>query len=176
MSLLNDLTADMVSAMKNRDKETLATVRMLKAAVQNEQIEQGHDLTSDEEIAVMAREYKQRKESLEEFEQAGRQDLVDKTKAEMKVVEKYMPQQLSADDVKKIVDETIKAVNASSMKDFGKVMGAVMPKVKGRCGDDSEKGAGGGKARRGGAALSGGKGVSRQGIPGGGGKGCLADG
>lgn len=132
MSLLNDLTADMVSAMKNRDKETLATVRMLKAAVQNEQIEQGHDLTSDEEVAVMAREYKQRKESLEEFEQAGRQDLVDKTKAEMKVVEKYMPQQLSADDVKKIVDETIKAVNASSMKDFGKVMGAVMPKVKGK--------------------------------------------
>lgn len=132
MSLLNDLTADMVSAMKNRDKETLATVRMLKAAVQNEQIEQGHDLTPDEEVAVMAREYKQRKESLEEFEQAGRQDLVDKTKAEMKVVEKYMPQQLSAADVKKIVDETIKAVNASSMKDFGKVMGAVMPKVKGQ--------------------------------------------
>ncbi|MBB1086479.1 GatB/YqeY domain-containing protein [Limosilactobacillus fastidiosus] len=132
MSLLQDLTSDMVSAMKNRDKETLGVVRMLKAAVQNEQIEQGHDLTSDEEVAVMAREYKQRKESLDEFKQAGRKDLVEKTEVEMKVVEKYMPQQLSEDDVKKIVNETIEQVGASSMKDFGKVMGAVMPKVKGQ--------------------------------------------
>lgn len=132
MSLLQDLTSDMVSAMKSRDKETLGVVRMLKAAVQNEQIEQGHDLTSDEEVAVMAREYKQRKESLEEFKQAGRQDLVEKTEAEMKIVKKYMPKQLSADDVKKIVADTIEQVGASSMKDFGKVMGAVMPKVKGK--------------------------------------------
>ena len=70
MSLLQQLTSDMVSAMKNRDKETLNVVRMLKAAVQNEQIELGHDLNSNEEIAVMAREYKQRKESLDEFEKA----------------------------------------------------------------------------------------------------------
>ncbi|MCI1975463.1 MAG: GatB/YqeY domain-containing protein [Limosilactobacillus sp.] len=132
MSLLQDLTSDMVSAMKSRDKETLGVVRMLKAAVQNEQIEQGHDLTPDEEVAVMAREYKQRKESLEEFKQAGRQDLVEKTEAEMKIVENYMPKQLSADDVKKIVADTIEQVGASSMKDFGKVMGAVMPKVKGK--------------------------------------------
>lgn len=132
MSLLQDLTSDMVFAMKNRDKETLGVVRMLKAAVQNDKIEQGHDLTPDEEVAVMAREYKQRKESLDEFKQAGRQDLVDKTEAELKIVEKYMPKQLSADDVKKLVDETIEQVGASSMKDFGKVMGAVMPKVKGK--------------------------------------------
>lgn len=132
MSLLADLTSDMVSAMKNRDKETLATVRMLKAAVQNEQIEQGHDLTPDEEVAVMAREYKQRKESLEEFKQANRQDLVDKTEAEMKVVEKYMPKQLSAEEVQKIVAETIEQTGAAGMKDFGKVMGAVMPKLKGQ--------------------------------------------
>lgn len=122
----------MVTAMKDRDKDTLKVVRMLKAAVQNAQIEAGHDLTADEEIAVMSREYKQRKESLAEFEKAGRQDLIAATKAELKVVEKYLPQQLSADDVKKIVDETIKVVNASSMKDFGKVMGAVMPKLKGQ--------------------------------------------
>ncbi|MCH3922653.1 MULTISPECIES: GatB/YqeY domain-containing protein [Limosilactobacillus] len=132
MSLLKQLQADMISAMKNRDKDTLAVVRMLKAAVQNAQIEAGHDLTSDEEIAVMAREYKQRKESLAEFEKGGRDDLVEATKKEMAVVEKYMPKQLSADDVKKIVTETVQAVGASSMKDFGKVMGAVMPKVKGQ--------------------------------------------
>ena len=80
----------------------------------------------------MSREYKQRKESLEEFQKAGRQDLIDKTNNELKVVEKYMPKQLSADDVKKIVKETVQQVGAASMKDFGKVMGAVMPKVKGQ--------------------------------------------
>ena len=132
MSLLQDLTKQMVTAMKSRDKETLATVRMIKAAVQNAQIEAGHDLTPDEEVAVMSREYKQRKESLAEFEKAGRQDLVDKTNNELKVVEQYLPKQLSADDVQKIVKETIDQVGASSMKDFGKVMGAVMPKVKGQ--------------------------------------------
>lgn len=132
MSLLQQLKADMITAMKNRDKETLGVVRMLKASVQNAQIEAGHDLTPDEEVAVMSREYKQRKESLAEFEKAGRQDLVDKTNNELKVVEKYMPKQLSAADVEKIVEETVQQVNAGSMKDFGKVMGAVMPKVKGQ--------------------------------------------
>ena len=132
MSLLKRLQTDMITAMKNRDKDTLAVVRMLKASVQNAQIEAGHDLTPDEEVAVMSREYKQRKESLEEFQKAGRQDLIDKTNNELKVVEKYMPKQLSVDDVKKIVTETVQQVGAASMKDFGKVMGAVMPKVKGQ--------------------------------------------
>ena len=132
MSLLKQLQTDMITAMKNRDKDTLAVVRMLKASVQNAQIEAGHDLTPDEEVAVMSREYKQRKESLEEFQKAGRQDLIDKTNNELKVVEKYMPKQLSVDDVKKIVTETVQQVGAASMKDFGKVMGAVMPKVKGQ--------------------------------------------
>lgn len=132
MSLLQQLKTDMITAMKDRDKETLGVVRMLKASVQNAQIEAGHDLTPDEEVVVMSREYKQRKESLAEFEKAGRQDLVDKTNNELKVVEKYMPKQLSAADVEKIVKETVQQVNAGSMKDFGKVMGAVMPKVKGQ--------------------------------------------
>ncbi|KRL27026.1 glutaminyl-tRNA synthase b subunit [Limosilactobacillus frumenti DSM 13145] len=132
MSLLQDLTKDMVAAMKSRDKETLNTVRMLKAAVKNEQIDKGHDLTPDEEVAVMSREYKQRKESLEEFEKAGRDDLVKQTQAEMKVVEKFLPKQLSADEVKKVVDDTIDQLGASGMKDFGKVMGAAMGKLKGQ--------------------------------------------
>lgn len=122
----------MVSAMKNRDKETLNVVRMLKAAVQNEQIELGHDLSANEEIAVMAREYKQRKESLEEFEKAGREDLINQAKNELAIVEKYMPKQLSKDEVTKIVKEVIDELNASSMKNFGQVMGLVMPKVQGQ--------------------------------------------
>lgn len=132
MSLLKQLTTDMVTAMKNRDKDTLKVVRMLKAAVQNEKIELGHDLSENEEIAAMSREYKQRKESLAEFEKAGREDLVDQTKKELAVVEKYLPQQLSAEDVKKVVKETIAALGADSMKNFGQVMGAVMPKLKGK--------------------------------------------
>lgn len=122
----------MVSAMKNRDKETLNVVRMLKAAVQNEQIELGHDLSANEEIAVMAREYKQRKESLEEFEKAGREELINQAKNELAIVEKYMPKQLSKDEVTKIVKEVIDELNASSMKNFGQVMGSVMPKVQGQ--------------------------------------------
>ena len=132
MSLLDNLKKDMITAMKAKDKDTLSVVRMLKAAVQNEQINLGHDLTPDEENAVMAKEYKQRKGSMAEFEKGGRQDLVDATKKEMAVVAKYMPKQMSADEVEKVVEETIAEVNATSMKDFGKVMGAIMPKVKGK--------------------------------------------
>lgn len=122
----------MIKAMKARDKDTLSVVRMLKAAVQNEQIEVGHDLTPDEEIGVLNREYKQRKESLAEFKKAGRDDLIAKTQAEMKVVENYLPKQLSDEEVKAKVEEIIKQLNASSMKDFGKVMGASMKALKGQ--------------------------------------------
>ncbi len=132
MSLLDTLKSDMIKAMKARDKDTLSVVRMLKAAVQNEQIEVGHDLTPDEEISVLNREYKQRKESLAEFKKAGRDNLIQKTQAEMKVVEKYLPKQLSDDEVKAKVAEIIKQQNASSMKDFGKVMGAAMKALKGQ--------------------------------------------
>lgn len=132
MSLLDTLKKDMIAAMKAKDKDTLSVIRMLKASAQNEQIKLGHDLKPDEENSLMAREYKQRKESLEEFEKAGRDDLVEATKKEMAVVSKYMPKQMSADEIKQAVDETIKEVNAAGMKDFGKVMGAIMPKVKGK--------------------------------------------
>ena len=132
MSLLDTLKKDMITAMKDKDKDKLSVVRMLKASVQNEQINLGHDLTPDEENALMAKEYKQRKDSLAEFEKGGRQDLVDATQKEMAVVAKYMPKQMSADEVQKVVEETINEVNATSMKDFGKVMGAIMPKVKGK--------------------------------------------
>ena len=132
MSLLDSLQKDMVAAMKAKDKARLSTVRMLKAAVQNEQISLGHDLSADEEISVLSRELKQRKDSLAEFKAAGRDEAVQKLEAEIAVVETYMPQQLSADEVKAVVEETSKAVGATSKADFGKVMGAVMPKLKGK--------------------------------------------
>ena len=132
MSLLESLQKDMIAAMKAKDKVKLGAIRMLKAAVVNEQIEVGHDLSSDEEIAVLSRELKQRKDSLEEFKNAGRDEAVQNLKNEIKVVESYLPEQLSEDEVKTIVQETIDQVGATSKADFGKVMGAVMPKLKGK--------------------------------------------
>lgn len=132
MSLLDQLQKDMITAMKAHDKDTLSVVRMLKASVKTAQIDAGHDLSKDEELAVLNHEMKQRKESLADFQKAGRQDLIDKTNAEIKVVAKYLPAQMSEDEVKKVVDETLKSINATSMKDFGKAMGAVMGKLKGK--------------------------------------------
>ncbi|MFC6296007.1 GatB/YqeY domain-containing protein [Lactiplantibacillus daoliensis] len=132
MSLTETLNGDLKAAMKARDKQSLSVLRMLKSALMNEKINAGHDLTADEEVSVISRELKQRRESLSEFEKADRQDLVDGVKAEIALVEKYMPKQLSDDEVKQIVAATIQQVGATGKGDFGKVMGAVMPKLKGQ--------------------------------------------
>lgn len=132
MSLLNTLNEDMKTAMRAKDKETLAVVRTLKASLQNEQIKLGTELSADDELTILAREMKQRRESLVEFEKADRTDLVEKTKSEIAIVEKYMPKQLSEDEIKTIVSAAIAKTGASSMKDFGKVMGVVMPETKGK--------------------------------------------
>ncbi|MDN6398396.1 MAG: GatB/YqeY domain-containing protein [Alkalibacterium gilvum] len=132
MSKLDLLNQDMKTAMKRKDKETLSTVRMLKSALQTEQINKGEELTEEEELTILAREKKQRMESLNEFKSAGRDDLVLKLEKELSIVNNYLPEQLSEDDVRSIVQETIAKTQASSMQDMGKVMGALMPKVKGK--------------------------------------------
>ena len=132
MSLLTTLNEDMKTAMRAKDKETLSVVRMLKDSLQNEQIKLGEELNADQELTILAREMKQRRDSVAEFKKADRQDLVDKTQAEIEIVEKYMPKQLSEDEIKTIVSAAIAKVGASSMKDFGQVMGAVMPETKGK--------------------------------------------
>lgn len=132
MSLNDTLMQDMKTAMKAKDKEALTTIRSLKAAVMNYKIKVGHDLTSDDELTVLSSALKQRKESLEEFTKAGRDDLINQTKNEMKLIEKYMPKQKSKEELEETVEETIKEVGASSKKDFGKVMQALMPKIKGK--------------------------------------------
>ena len=132
MSLLERLNNDMKQAMKNKEKDKLSVIRMLKAAMQNEALKLRHDLTDDEELTVLSRELKQRKDSLQEFENAGRSDLVDKVRTELGYVEAYMPEQLSEEEVSEIVKLTIEEVNATSKADMGRVMGALMPKVKGK--------------------------------------------
>ncbi|HBO46732.1 MULTISPECIES: GatB/YqeY domain-containing protein [Pediococcus] len=132
MSLVQTITDDMKTAMKARDKDTLSVIRMIKAALMNEKVKVNHELSDEEAQTVIAREYKQRKESIEEFKKGNRDDLVKGTEAELKIVGKYMPQQLSKEEIEKIVADTIASVGASSTSDLGKVMGAVMPKVKGK--------------------------------------------
>ena len=132
MSISDKIMADRKTAMKNHDKTALNTIRMIKSALMNEKIKLGHDLTPDEELTVLNREKKQREESIEEFAKAKRDDLVEETKKELAVVEKYMPKQMSKDELEAAVKETIDEVGAKGKSDFGKVMKALMPKIKGR--------------------------------------------
>lgn len=118
--------------MKAKDKAKLKTIRMLKASLQNEKLAKQDDLTAQEELDILAREKKQRLDSLQEFKQAGRDDLVDEVEEELAIVAEYLPEPLSDNEVKEIVQSVIDSVDASGMQDMGKVMGAVMPKVKGR--------------------------------------------
>lgn len=133
MSLLERLNNDMKQAMRDKLKDKLSVIRMLKAALQNEAIKLGKkELTEDEELTVLSREAKQRKDSLQEFSNAGRDDLVEKIRTEINYVELYMPQQLTEEEVTQIVKETIESLGVSSKAEMGKVMGALMPKLKGK--------------------------------------------
>lgn len=132
MRLVERLTDDMKQAMKNKDKLKLSVIRMVKSAIKNEEINQGKELSDDEVLTVLTRELKQRRDSLQEFEKAGRDDLAASSRDEMAVLMEYMPEQLGEDDIRKLVAEAIEQSGASSKKDMGKVMGVLMPKVKGR--------------------------------------------
>lgn len=132
MSILDRLNEDMKKAMKNKEKEKLSVIRMVKSSLQNEQIKLGRELNEDESLTVLNREVKQRKDSLHEFAKAGRDDLASKLQMELEILQEYMPKQLSEDELLAIVKETIEEVGASSKADMGKVMGAIMPKVKGK--------------------------------------------
>ncbi|TPR13863.1 MULTISPECIES: GatB/YqeY domain-containing protein [Apilactobacillus] len=132
MSISNSINNDLKNAMKSHDKVALTVIRMIKTDLMNEKIKLGHDLSEDEELTVISREVKQHKESIDDFKKADRDDLVETQESEMKVLEKYAPKQLSQAEIDEVVSETINSVGASNMSDFGKVMGAVMPKVKGK--------------------------------------------
>ncbi len=132
MSFLERLNADMKQALKNKDKQKLSLIRMLKSALQNEQIKKGQELSDDDTLAVLSREMKQRKESLREFEKAGRDDLVQQVQDEINVLQTYLPEPLSETELKTLIAQTIDEIQASSKKDMGKVMSTLMPKVKGR--------------------------------------------
>ena len=126
--ILNDLK----TAMKNQDKDTLKVIRMVKGSMQLEEIKLKKELSDDELIGVISKEIKTRRDSIKEFIKGNRQDLVDETQKEIDILEKYLPEQLSEEEVNIIIDEAINSVNPKGMQDMGKIMGSVSPKVKGR--------------------------------------------
>lgn len=133
MSLNKQLTEHMKEAMKEKDKTRLSVIRMLRAALQNEAINQGVDTLSEEdELMILSRQVKQLNESIDEFNAANREDLVEKSEQELAILSQYMPAQLSDEELKEIVKQAIETTGASSKREFGKVMGVVMPKVKGK--------------------------------------------
>ncbi len=134
MSLRDTLAADMKEAMKAKEegKLRLAVIRMAWSGIRNKEIDEKRELTDEEILALLMKEVKQREDSIEEFKAAGREELVSKNEEEILILKKYLPAQLSDDELKKIVQDTITAVGAASIKDMGKVMGGVMGKAKGR--------------------------------------------
>ncbi|MFC2678643.1 MAG: GatB/YqeY domain-containing protein [Granulicatella sp.] len=119
-------------AMKAKDKETLAVLRMIKTAVQAAEIDKKEELNAEEELTILAREAKQRRESLAEFVKAERDELVAKTEAEIEIVERYLPKQLSVEEVKEVIATVAEKIGATTQKEFGKLMGAVMQELKGK--------------------------------------------
>lgn len=132
MDLVEQLKKDMIEAMKEKDKDRLTVIRMVKAALDKERIDKKAEVNDELLIDVVNKQIKMRNDSLDEFTKAGRDDLVEKTTAELNILKKYLPEQLSDEEVMKIIDDTISSLNATTMKDMGSVMKEVNPKVKGR--------------------------------------------
>ncbi|MGM0602132.1 MAG: GatB/YqeY domain-containing protein [Bacillota bacterium] len=131
-SLKERLLEDMKKAMKNKDKEKLSVIRMTRSEIKNKEIELSKELDEQEIIAVIAKQVKQVKDSLDDFAKSGKKDVMDKLYREIEILEEYLPEQLSEEEVNEIIDNAIEELGADSMADMGKVMGAIMPKIKGR--------------------------------------------
>lgn len=123
---------DIVMSMKEKDKERLSVLRMVKGAIQLEEINKKETLKDEDVIGVLAKQIKTRKESIVEFEKGNRQDLIDQTNREIAILEEYMPEQLSMEEVEKIIEEAFESVKPESMKDMGRIMKEVTPKLKGK--------------------------------------------
>ena len=136
MSLKEQIGEDIKTAMKAKDKIRLQTVRSIKKAILEKEVElrpQGKDsLTPEQEIELLSQQAKQRRDSIEQFTNAGRDDLADKESQELEIIESYLPAQASDEEVETLVDELIASSGASTMKDLGKVMGPAMKQLKGK--------------------------------------------
>ena len=135
MTLTDKVNGEITAAMKAKNALRLSALRMLKAAIMNKGVEKNRDLDDAEVLQVVASLVKQRRDSIEQFASAGRQDLVDKETGELKVLEEYLPPSASAEDIAAAVAAAIAETGATTPKDMGKVMKAVMPKLAGKSAD-----------------------------------------
>jgi uncharacterized protein len=135
MSLSKQIVSDLTAAMKAQDAARTSTLRMVKAAMMNRQIEKGSELDDDDMQRLMRSLVKQRRDSIEQYEKAGRQELVDKEKAEIDVIETYLPQAASQEEIEQAVAAAIAETGANSIKDMGKVMKAAQAALAGKNAD-----------------------------------------
>jgi len=131
MSLLKRLDEDLKAAMKRSDAISLSALRMAKAAIKNVQIDKGRELSDEEILSVLSSMAKQRRESIEQFSKGGREELAEKERQELAVLQSYMPAQLSPDEIEKLIVQAIEESSARSEADMGRVMKLLMPKIKG---------------------------------------------
>lgn len=132
MNLIDQMGKDIVTAMKEKDTLKLSVLRMVKGAIQLENINNKRELNDELFIDVVSKQIKQRNESFEEFTNAGRNDLADKVASEIEILKTYLPEQLSSEEVNKILDEAFSKVNPTSARDMGTIMREVTPLVKGK--------------------------------------------
>ncbi|MGB2770659.1 MAG: GatB/YqeY domain-containing protein [Candidatus Zixiibacteriota bacterium] len=131
-SLKRRINQDAKEALKSKDILTLSVLRMLKSEIRYKEIERGSELSDDDVISVLSSAIKKRKDSIQQFEKGGRDDLASKEKEELAVVTKYMPEQVSEEELSRIISQAISEEGATGVSDLGKVMKLVMPKVRGR--------------------------------------------
>jgi uncharacterized protein YqeY len=138
MSLGEQIVSDLTAAMKAQDAQRTSTLRMVKAAMMNRKIEKGSELTDDDVQKLLRSLVKQRRDSIEQYEKAGRKELVDKEAAEIAVIEAYLPQAASTEEIEQAVAAAITETGAASMKDMGKVMKAVQAALSGKNADGKQ--------------------------------------
>ncbi len=131
--MLDELKKDLITAMKEKDKEKLNTLRAVKGAIQLEVINNKKEESDELFLDVVNKQIKMRNDSIEEFKKAGREDLVNSYQKEIDILNKYMPEQLTEEELNEIINDAIKTTNASSVKDLGAIMREITPKVKNRC-------------------------------------------
>lgn len=134
MSLKETLLADMKAAMKEKEsgKLKVSVVRLLRAAIQNEEIDKRHELSEEELLEVIAREVKKRREAIPDYQRAGRDAMVNQLSEEIEILQNYLPDQMTEDEVRALISAVIKEIEAKGPNDMGKVMKSVIPKTKGR--------------------------------------------
>ena len=132
MSISERLNNDLKEAMRGGDKLALETIRSLRGAIKNKEIEKGDKLTEEEILQVLQKAAKQRRESIKQYTEGGRPELAEAEQKELDIIASYLPEQMSAEEITAIAKEVIEETGAASMADMGKVMGRIMPRVKGK--------------------------------------------